>query len=146
MKLLNVIFFSAFLLTLSACVKTEENMGYMTGETHFDEVKIGTSTKKEVQKILGSPSSKSSFGEETWYYIGTKVERTAFLDPDIIEQNVVYIKFNKEDIVQDMGRKSAEDGREISFSEDKTSTEGNELTILEQLLGNLGRFNAADKR
>ena len=34
-----------------------------------------------------------------------------------------------------------EDGRTIAYVDRTTPTEGNELTLIQQLLGNLGRFN-----
>jgi outer membrane protein assembly factor BamE (lipoprotein component of BamABCDE complex) len=50
------------------------------------------------------------------------------------------IKFSKDGKVIEVDEVSLEQGREIKHVERKTPTHGNELTVLEQLIGNLGRF------
>lgn len=129
------------LLFISACVKTEETRGYVAEFSHFDKIKTGETTKEEALKIMGSPSSKSTFGKEQWYYIGNKMERIAFFDPEIVKQDVLYLTFDENGIVKEAGKKGTEDARKIAISDDKTRTEGNKIGVVEQLLGNLGRFN-----
>jgi len=136
------IVFCAFLLCfITACVKTEETRGYVTEFSDFNSVEPGKTTKEEVIKALGSPSSTSSFGDETWYYIGMKMEKTAFLDPEIVKQNIFLVTFDDKGIVKEIGKKSEKDRRDIDISKETTPTEGNKVGVVEQFLGNLGRFN-----
>jgi len=44
-------------------------------------------------------------------------------------------------VVDTVKKQTDEDARAINIAEDETPTEGNEVTIMEQLLGNMGRFN-----
>lgn len=130
-----------FLLALSACVTHEQHRGYMTEASRFDKVKTGD-TKEEVIAVLGSPSTTATFGEDTWYYISMKTASSAFSTPKVVDQNIVAISFNERGIVEEIKHTSAEDRRNIAISDEETTTEGNSITVMEQLLGNLGRFNA----
>lgn len=126
---------------LTGCVKTVEDRGYVTRFSDFDTVKIGESTKAEVQQKLGTPSTKSNFGEEVWYYISTRSEHVAFITPKIVGQDVHVVAFDAGGVVSRVEKRGLEDARRIDFADDVTPTEGNELGAIEQLLGNLGRFN-----
>lgn len=126
---------------VSGCVKMEERRGYVAEAKNFSKIEAGKTTREEVRKLLGSPSSKSTFGQETWYYIGMNMERTAFFVPDVAEQKVVQVEFADSGVVSNVHFPKTDRRRAIEFSNDSTPTEGNSVTVMEQLLGNLGRFN-----
>ena len=46
-------------------------------------------------------------------------------------------------IVQQVERLEKQDGRDIQIVDRKTPTRGKELTILEQLIGNIGKFSGS---
>lgn len=143
---MNRIISSALLLALlSACVATTHNRGYNSEkmQTNSSAIKPGVANINTVKNVLGSPSVTSSYGNKTWYYVSTKTESTAFLEPKIVDQNVIAIAFNDQNIVTDVKKYTREDMRLIELRKDVTRTEGNDLTVLQQLLGNVGRFNPA---
>ncbi len=140
LKTFSVIILSFSLLT--SCVTTEEERGYVTKFADFSKISTGISTKDDVRRIAGSPSSISTFGEERWYYIGMNLEKTAFSTPSIKTQDIYIVAFNKTGIVRAIGRNSGSNRRDIAISKEQTRTEGNSMGVVEQLLGNLGRFNA----
>ena len=102
---------------------------------------VGESQKEDVTRALGSPSSTSDFGEETWYYISARKERQAFFAPEVTDQKVVKITFDENGIMKSMKRYTLEDGKEVVMVEKTTPTEGHSLGFFEQILGNIGRFN-----
>lgn len=132
------------ILAVSGCVAQHEERGYVRTTADFDKIIPGTSTNKDVLELLGSPSSYSSYGDETWYYISARRKTAAFLKPEIVDQGAVAIKFDKAGVVQEIGSYSEKDKRDIAYSSDRTKTEGNQITIWQQVLGNLGKFNAAE--
>ena len=132
-------------LLATACLKNPESRGYALEYAKFDDIKPGITTREQTEQLLGSPSSTSSFGKETWYYIGMKLERVAFLNPDLVEQKAVAITFDSKGIVESVDSNHGEHNRNIAFAKDKTPTEGNKVTVVEQFLGNLGRFNTDQK-
>jgi outer membrane protein assembly factor BamE (lipoprotein component of BamABCDE complex) len=99
-----------------------------------------------VTQLLGSPSTISSFQDRTWYYISRRTEQTAFLDPKVVDQEVLAITFTDQNIVEDMKVYGLENGRMVAMNDQVTPTYGNNLTLVQQLLGNLGRFNNPNKK
>jgi len=98
--------------------------------------------------MLGSPSTTSTFQQwgVTWYYISKETEAVAFLAPETIDQQVLAISFDKENKVSQIKRYGLKDGKEVAFVGRETPTKGKELTFLEQLFGNFGKFNDSSGR
>ena len=69
------------------------------------------------------------------------VEQWAFLQESIIEQKVVAIYFDKQGKIEYIQSYSKQDGREVEMVGRETPTSGRELGVIEQIIGNLGRFN-----
>ena len=92
--------------------------------------------------ILGTPSARSDFGEETWYYITHTKARVGLFAPETTEQKVTSVVFDENGQVKTIERYTKEDGKPVTLVSKETVTEGQKLTFIEQMLGNLGRFNA----
>lgn len=136
---------AALLLTvITACAPRQDYRGLVIDEDKLKLVTVGQTTEAQVGALLGSPSTTSTFPEwgTTFYYISSETEAVAFLAPELIDQQVVAIAFDKEGKVREIKRYGMKDGRQIAFVERETPTRGRELTFLEQLFGNLGRFNS----
>ena len=106
----------------------------------LSEVKPGEMVRQEVQEILGSPSSKAVFDQESWYYVSSRTESFAFFKPKITKRSVVIIRFDKKGVVSEVKMLDLKDGRKVQFVERVTPTKGKELTFIEQMVGNIGRF------
>jgi outer membrane protein assembly factor BamE (lipoprotein component of BamABCDE complex) len=127
---------------IASCATNVEQRGNLPPQDKITEVHPGTTTKDEVTKILGSPSSISVFNDKTWYYISRRTGQFAFFDPDVLDQQVYVITFDDQGVVQAVGHKSLEDGKEITPVARATPAPGRELSFLEQVIGNLGKFNS----
>lgn len=103
------------------------------------EITTGESSKTDVLRTLGSPTTQAPFDENIWYYIGQKTEKSGIFDPKVIEEKIVVVAFNEEDIVAQIEQVDA-DRVDIPIVRRKTPTGGHEVTIMQQLLGNVGRF------
>ena len=103
---------------------------------------LDQSIASDVIDLLGSPSTTSSIDASTWYYIYSKAETTAFYHPEITDRRVLAISFNNENKVNNLKYYSLEDGKVISYVDRQTPTRGRELTVIQQLFGNLGRLGA----
>ena len=133
---------AACLLFLAAgCTSTIDTRGHMVDPDILAEVKPGQTSRAEVQQLLGSPSATPTFDSDSWYYIGRRTETVAFFDPKVIEQQVVVVNFDANGTVSEVKRLDAEDGQAIQVVERETPTAGRKLGLLQQLFGNLGRFN-----
>jgi outer membrane protein assembly factor BamE (lipoprotein component of BamABCDE complex) len=128
-------------LTAAACAPRIDQRGNKPDEDQVVQINPGVDDKNRVAELIGTPSTISTFDDRTWYYISKRTETTAFFDPDVTDQEVLAINFDENGVVQNMRVYGQEDGRTIAYVDRTTPTEGNELTLIQQLLGNLGRFN-----
>jgi len=128
-------------LLLGGCQAKIVQHGNVPDEDQVVQIQPGQDDKNRVEQLLGSPSTTGTFGEDVWYYVSKRTSQTAFFEPDIIDQGVLAVAFDGEGIVQDLKVYDQTDGRLVVMVDRVTPTHGNELTILQQMLGNLGRFN-----
>ena len=133
-------------IVIAACAPTVDQRGNLPEPEKIAEIHPGTTTREQVAKILGTPSSTGIFDDKNWYYISRKTEQVAFFDPDVMDQQVFIVNFDDKGVVKGVGHKDLKDGREIEPAPGATPAPGRELTFLEQVLGNLGRFNSSSKK
>ena len=128
-------------LMVSACTSQYATRGNLPDPERMEELIPGEVHARDVAEILGTPSTFSTFGGESWYYISERVEYFAFLEPEILERKVLQLKFDKSGMLEWVGKQDNQEGRKIQFVDRVTPTAGNEITFFEQIFGNLGRFN-----
>ncbi|MEX2618115.1 MAG: outer membrane protein assembly factor BamE [Alphaproteobacteria bacterium] len=125
---------------LSACAPRVAVRGNLPRAEQLEKIVVGEQTREDVLEILGSPSTLGVFDDKIWYYISRKTEKLAFFDEEVVDQQVVAIYFDDQNTVQAIQQYDRDDLREIDMVERETPTSGNELSIIEQFLGNIGRF------
>lgn len=128
-------------LALSACETTVNTHGFIPDEAALAKLKPGVQNRGQVAEILGSPSSVSNFDDSNWYYISRRTSSLAFFRPTVLEQEVVVVAFDGGGRVAEVQHLTLADGLPITPTSRETPTPGRELGILQQLIGNLGRFN-----
>ncbi len=126
-------------LTLASCTPTVAKRGNTIEDDQLQQIKVGESTREDVAKVLGTPTQMATFDDKTWYYIGQRTEKEAFFDPELKEQKIVTVEFTPEGKVLSVNKTGAELARNIDPASGKTPTYGKDITILQQLLGNIGR-------
>lgn len=132
---------AAAILFLGACTPTITQHGYVPDADRIASIRTEFDDRESIRAKLGSPSTLTAFGDETWLYVSRRVEEFAFYSPKVLDQQVVAINFNDRGFVSDIRRLNLEDGRLIDPVTRETPTLGRELGVFEQLFGNLGRFN-----
>lgn len=133
----------AAMLSISACSPNIAQRGVMPDIDKVASITPSETTKQEVERALGSPSSVNMFGEETWLYVGETTERIAFLERKVQERSVLIVTFDKNGVVSDVQSHGLDASREIQPVERTTPTVGRDLTVIEQLVGNLNRLGKA---
>lgn len=125
---------------VSGCAPTSMFQGFQAIEAKPQDVKVGEDTKSTVMSRLGSPSTVSTFDPNVWFYISQVTQYESFYKPKVIRRDIVAVAFDKGDEkVTTVSTLSLKDGRVIAYNGRETPTRGRELSILEQLLGNLGQ-------
>lgn len=127
-------------IILQSCSGKTLNTGNFPDPDLIANIEIGQVSKKGVYELLGSPSSIATFSDNDWYYISEKTSTKAFFKPEIISRKVLIIQFDKRQIVKKIKHLSLKDGENIEMVDRVTPTSGKELTILQQIFGNVGRF------
>lgn len=133
---------SSIALMLASCTPIVNTRGHSAEDVDLSQLVPGQSSAEDVRALLGSPTSTSNFGEETWYYITQKQSRVGVFAPEVTEQQVTAITFDAEQRVHDISAYKKEDGQSVQIVSKTTPTEGHSIGFIEQMLGNFGRFNA----
>jgi outer membrane protein assembly factor BamE (lipoprotein component of BamABCDE complex) len=129
-----------------SCAPAVEQRGNLPTAEKIAEIHPGSTTKDEVTKILGTPSSASIFNnDKAWFYISRRTSQTAFFEPDVLDQQVYIVDFDDNGVVKAVEHKGLEDGTPITPVARATPAPGRELSFLEQLIGNLGKFNGSSE-
>ncbi|MEM6812412.1 MAG: outer membrane protein assembly factor BamE [Pseudomonadota bacterium] len=128
-----------------ACTPTQSNRGNMVEEFRKSELVEGISTRQNVLRSLGSPTTTAPFDDNTWYYIGQKMEQKGIFTPEVTEEKIVVATFDEEGILQTL-EEIDRDRLEVPVVGRTTPTGGNEISAVEQILGNVGRFNRSQSQ
>ena len=126
---------------LASCAATVDQRGNLPEPEKLAQIQPGTTTREQVTKILGTPSSTGVFDDKNWYYISRRTKQVSFFDPDVLDQQVYIVNFDGAGVVRGVDHKDLKDGQNIEPAPGATPAPGRELTFLEQVLGNIGRFN-----
>lgn len=127
---------------LAACEPRVSRHGQVLNQETVASIEPGVDHTSEVTRKLGTPSSHSLFGEDTWFYISQYRTTSVLSLPETESQTVVAIAFDSSGIVEEVAMLTIEDGIVIDPVSRATPTHGRELGLLEQLLGNIGRFDS----
>jgi len=129
-------------MALGGCTSRKFVRGYMADEKMVSSIRAQVDTRDSVQQMLGSPSSAATFDNDNWYYYSKKSESLAFFKEDITELNIIAVRFDDEGYVTSVDNYTLDDHNNISPVGKTTQTHGRELSFIQELFGNIGRFGA----
>lgn len=132
---------AALALTLAACSIPVDQRGNLPDKAALAQLQPGVTDKATVTRLLGSPSSIATFDTSTWYYISQRSKSVAFFKPDLLDQEVVAIDFDKDGKVREVRHRGMQDAQAITPNPNATPAPGREFSFLEQLIGNFGKFS-----
>ncbi len=127
-------------LGLGACAQDIRVRGNIPDSEVISKINPGIHSRLDIQSRLGSPSTVSTFQDSKWYYIGQRSTQFAFFEPEVLERTVLVVSFDTAGLVETTRTYALEDGQPIDPVDRITPTEGREMSILQQLIGNLGKF------
>ena len=130
-----------FVLPTSTGMNEEFTRGFVMDDSLVAQVKVGMDVQSVLQ-ILGTPSTTSTVGNRTFYYISqTMRRRLQFQDPQVIDQQVLVIYFNKSFKVERIAHYGLQDGVIFDFISRTTPTGGEEQSFLRNLFRGVTKFN-----
>lgn len=129
----------------AGCSNNPETRGHLPEEHRLAQLQPGVMRQQDVRNLLGTPSSVDTFDGTTWYYISSRSQRYAFLEPEVLERRVIALTFDTAGVLKQVRDLGSGHGNRVVMDPDVTPTAGRELGLLEQLLGNLGRFGGPNQ-
>lgn len=130
----------ALFLGLAACSPTYRNYGYVPPQEDLDQIVVGIDTRASVEETLGSAAAASAFGDQSMYFVRSRVRTIAMLEPEVIEREVVAVSFDDNEVVRNVEKFGLEDGQVVRLSRRVTESSVANSSIIRQLLRNIGQF------
>ena len=113
--------------------------GYILPDGALEQIPLGAS-QEQVLVVLGTPSTVATVSGEVFYYISQKTEqKVAFMTPNVTDQQVVAVYFDKNRRVERVANYGLKDGRVFDFVSRTTPTSGSDLNYLLYIFKILGR-------
>ena len=126
---------------IAGCAAEINARGNTPTDEKLSQVTPGMS-REDVMQVLGSPSTSSTFTDKAWYYIGQRTEDYAFYLPKVLERQVVVVQFDDLGRVEEVKRLEKDDGRTIEMVDRTTPAVARDLSLMQQIFGNLGKAPA----
>lgn len=132
-----------FSVTLVACSPVMRFHGYAPDDAQLAEIEVGRDTRETVAEKVGRPGLTGVMEGSAWYYVQSDWRDEGWRPPVEVNREVVAITFSPAGTVSNIERFGLEQGEVVALSRRVTDTGPQGVTLLRQLLGNLGQFNPA---
>lgn len=139
---LSALVLSVATLAASACAPVIHNHGYVFEDEKLALLSRGATSADQVKQILGTPTTISVIKTQSYFYIYSRFETFTYKKPEEVDRKVLAIYFDEENKIKDYAHYGLDKGNIVAFVERETPTSGKELTFLQQIFGNIGRFDS----
>lgn len=126
---------------VTGCAKDIDARGNLPQPEALAQLSVGEQTRQDVRGLLGTPATTAVFDDETWYYISAHTTQYAFYPNHELDRTVYAISFDDRGILKEVRKLGLEDGKNVNIASRETPTKGREFSLIEQLVGNLGRLS-----
>ena len=129
-------------LFISACTlkKVEKHHCVHFLNKKQEKLTVNQSNKNDILKLLGSPSTKSTFDNDLWIYIERKTANTSltkFGTEKIIVNNVLLLEINNMGLLEKKKFLNLSDMQELKFTEQTTENQYRKNTFVYDFLTSL---------
>ena len=129
-------------LFFSACTlkKVEKHHGVNFLDKKQEKLTVNQSNKNDILKLLGSPSTKSTFDNDLWIYIERKTDNssiTKFGSEKIIVNNVLLLDINSMGLLEKKEFLDLTNMKDLKFAEQTTENQYKKNTFLYDFLSSM---------
>ena len=146
----NLYIFIIFFFTLNCSINKVSNLhGFRFIDTKLEKIELNKSNKNDVRKIIGPPSSISTFDDAWLYFERKKTNQSIFKlgKKKISRNNILIIEFNNMGLVKDKVLLDLNDMNDIKIAEKKTKKDFSQDSFVYNLLSTLrDKINAPTRR
>ncbi len=100
----------------------------------------GVSTQADATALLGSPTAKGTFDQNTWMYVSQMTRPVVGGTLAVLRQNVVELRFDDHGVLRGVTTLDKANSLPATMVARTTPAPGTEASVLQQLFGNVGRF------
>ena len=130
---------------ISGCGLETLQSGDLPSQTRLNLVKPGF-PKMKVIELLGQPAFQNHLGNGDFFVYSKVIKKSrAFFEPKETERDIYVITFTPDDIVQHVEHLTLEDAQHVAYDETISTVRGKELSVIEQLVKNFGRYDAGGR-
>ena len=130
---------------LNGCGLETYQSGDLPSQKRLNLIKPGF-TKMQTLDLLGEPSFQNKVGADDFYIYSKIVKKNqAFFEPKEVERDIYVISFNSAGTVSNIQHLTLNEAQNVSFDESMSPVRGKELSVVEQLVKNFGRYDAGGR-
>ena len=129
------------LAALVACTPIQAQRGQLVTDEEIAQLKPGITAKAEVTALLGTPTTIAPFDDKQWYYIGEDTKQIGIHPPVPTQRRVVSLRFDDNGTLVDVKKLGKDDAQKVAMTPGETKVVAKEPTMVQQLIGNVGRFS-----
>ena len=129
----------ALCLSLGSCARPLTTSGTFLSDAQLAQVTPGMPVA-QVRELFGAPSYRSALNPNFLAYIGTRLQVRLFAQPEPVERRIFAFDASGGS-VSDIVQITLADSQQISPSPERTPTNGRTIGLVEELLGNIRRFD-----
>ena len=107
----------------------------------YDKLVPGKSTRPQVVELIGSPTARATFDDNTWIYIGEVTAPVPLMLPKVKRQEVVVLTFDAGGVLRSRRLLDRADGHDVAMAGGSTPSPGSKTSFIQQLIGNVGRYS-----
>ena len=89
----------------------------------------GTSTRKDVEALIGSPTTKGTFNDH-WIYISQTTHTRIGRLPGVDTQHVVALSFDQNGVLRTIDQRELKDGKPVTMIARTTPSPGSESSFM----------------
>jgi outer membrane protein assembly factor BamE (lipoprotein component of BamABCDE complex) len=107
------------------------------------ELVPGVSTRADVASLLGTPTMHASFDDNVWLYIGSVTRPVIGGTQHVNSEETVALTFDQGGLLRDVQVNTKKNAMPVTMIARVTPSPGSNASFMQQLLGNVGRFNSS---
>lgn len=146
-RLVRLALLAALLPPLGACATNDlfsyppQARGAQIDAEDIAQLVPGTSNRKDVTALLGTPLAKAPFDENTWIYVSQITRPVIAGTQGVRSQHAYVVNFDQNGVLTHVVEKDKADALPVQVVSRTTPSPGSHASFFQQLIGNIGRFN-----
>lgn len=114
--------------------------GQFVEKQDYDQLHPGMA-RADVTALLGSPTARATFNDNTWFYIGEITAPVPLARDRIEKQQVLVLNFDQGGTLQSVRRLDKSNAHDVAMASRVTPSPGSDSSFIQQVIGNVGRYN-----